>query len=48
MITSNPIFKHHLERLKSSTLNKFTMEDLARWISTNTYINGDPYSFVDH
>lgn len=48
MITAHPLFKHHLERLRSSTLNKFTMEDLARWISTNTFINGDPYSFVDH
>ena len=48
MITAHPIFKHHLERLKSSTLKKFTMDDLARWISTNTFINGEPYSFDSH
>ena len=47
-ITNSQIFKHHLDRLKSSTLNKFTLASLPEWITTNTSINGELYSFHDH
>lgn len=47
-ITTTSLFKNHLERLKSSTINKFTMDSLAAWIQSKTFINGENYSFVDH
>jgi len=47
-ITSTRLFKNHVERLKASTLNKLTMSDIPKWITTNTYINGELYSFTDH
>lgn len=47
-ITKSQLFKNHLERLKSSTLNRFTMESIPEWITTNTFINGEPYSYRDH
>lgn len=47
-ITTTSLFKNHLERLKSSTINKFTMGSLAAWIQSKTFINGENYSFVDH
>lgn len=42
------VFKHHLERLKSSTVSKYTAKDIARWICDNTFINGEHYSYKDH
>jgi ribosomal protein L37AE/L43A len=42
------IAKHHLDRLKAGTINKHSVKDLPKWISENTFINGDHYSFVDH
>lgn len=48
MSEQTALFRHHLERLKSSTLDKFTMESTPEWIKTHTFINGEPYSFTDH
>lgn len=47
-ITNTSLFKNHVERVKSSTLNKFTMASIPEWIVKNTTINGEPYSFKDH
>lgn len=47
-ITKTSTFKHHVERLKSSTLNRFTMASIPEWITKNTFINGEPYSYKDH
>lgn len=47
-ITESQAFKHHLERLKSSTINRFTLDSVPKWICENTFINSEPYSFVDH
>lgn len=47
-IVHTELFRNHLERLKGSTINKFTMDTMSEWISTKTKINGEPYSFVDH
>lgn len=47
-VTSTDLFRNHLERLKASTINKFTMESMAGWIEAKTFINGEPYSFTDH
>lgn len=47
-LLDSPVFLHHVERLKSSTLNKFTMETIPEWIVKNTFINGENYSFDDH
>ena len=40
--------KNHLERLKSQTTEKFTLDKVPAWIVTHTRINGSPYSFKDH
>jgi len=47
-VTDTALFKYHLERIKSSTLNKFTVETIPDWITTNTFINGENYSYIDH
>lgn len=47
-LTESDLFKHHIERIKGSTLKKFSIDDMARWISEKTFINGDSYSFTDH
>lgn len=47
-LLQEPIFKHHLERLKSATLQKHTVGMLPEWICKHTKINGSNYSFIDH
>jgi len=47
-ILQTTLFKNHFERLKGSTLDKFTMETMSEWICTNTFISGENYSFKDH
>jgi hypothetical protein len=47
-LTGTPDFKHHVERIKSATLNKHSLGSIPEWIEQNTFINGDPYSFKDH
>ena len=47
-IVHEPIFRHHLERLKSATLQKHTVGMLPEWICKHTKIGGSNYSFVDH
>ena len=38
----------HIERLRSATLNKFSVDTIPEWITTHTKIGGENYSFVDH
>ena len=40
--------RHHLERLKTSTIKKHSAGSIPEWICENTHINGSNYSFVDH
>lgn len=40
--------RNHLERLRSQTVDKFTVEKIPQWICTHTKIGGRPYSFKDH
>lgn len=40
--------KHHLQRLRSSTVSRTQRKDVARWIERNTTINGKPFSFKNH
>lgn len=40
--------RHHLERLRTSTIQKHSAASTPEWISENTFINGAHYSFVDH
>lgn len=40
--------KHHIERIKSATINRMSRKDIAQWITANTTIGGEPFSFVDH
>ncbi|VTU32222.1 Bacteriophage tail assembly protein [Variovorax sp. PBS-H4] len=45
---SDQITRLHLQRLKMATTGKLTRRDLAKWVETETFINGKPYSFKDH
>lgn len=47
-LADDPLFKNHVGRLKSATLNKHTAGTLPEWICEHTYIAGAKYSFVDH
>lgn len=47
-LSITPEFLHHVERLKSATINKLSMEHLPEWICKHTKLAGEPYSFIDH
>lgn len=38
----------HLQRIRSATTQKLGRKDLAKWIETNTFINGKHFSFAGH
>ena len=38
----------HIQRIRSATTQKLGRRDLAKWIETNTYINGKNFSFAGH
>lgn len=40
--------RNHLERIRSQTTDKFTVNQIPAWICKHTTINGNPYSFKDH
>lgn len=42
------MFKNQLQRLKAGTSQATAISEISRWISDNTYINGKPYSYVNH
>lgn len=42
------ITRDHLLRLRSSTTNQYTRSDLLRWVCTQTYLNGRPFSTKGH
>ena len=42
------IFKHHLERVRSQTLDKFTLDKIPGWIETHTTVGLDKFSFDRH
>lgn len=42
------LFEHHLQRLKSGASQATALSEVSRWISENTYINNQHYSYVDH
>lgn len=48
MPSHSSTFRHHVERLKAATLNKFTASSIPEWITRHTFIGGEPYSYVDH
>lgn len=39
---------NHLERIKSQTVERFSIEKIPEWICKNTFIEGERYSFKDH
>ncbi|MBT2326753.1 phage terminase large subunit family protein [Variovorax paradoxus] len=45
---SDEIWKRHVQRIRMATSGKLTRKDLAKWVETETYINGKKYSFKDH
>ena len=45
---SNVTWEAHLERLRAATTGKFSRKDIVRWIETNTFLKGEPFSFKDH
>ncbi|SPY08037.1 phage terminase large subunit family protein [Oligella urethralis] len=38
----------HLQRLKNQTINKFSLATIPEWISQNTRVNGNPFSYQGH
>lgn len=42
------IVAEHLDRLRTTVLKRYSMSALADWIEQNTFIGGQPYSFLDH
>ena len=42
------IARHHLQRLRTATIDKLDHTQLSKWIEQNTYLGGRPYSFVGH
>lgn len=40
--------QQHIERIKAATTNKLGRKDVAQWITTNTFINGKNFSFLNH
>jgi len=38
----------HLQRLRASTTNQYTRADLLKWVCTETYLNGRPFSTKGH
>lgn len=47
-MASDEILERHLQRLEMATTGKLTRKDLAKWVTTETFINGKPYSYADH
>lgn len=45
---TNDVAKDHLERVRVAVLGRHSMATLAKWITENTTLGGDPFSFVDH
>lgn len=41
-------FRFHLERLRSATVDAFSVRTIPEWIVKNTRLNGTPFSFKDH
>lgn len=44
----NSIERGHLERVKTSVMQKYGLTNIGEWICKNTKIGGKPYSFLDH
>lgn len=38
----------HYDRLHAALFNTYNLQDVVRYIETNTYLGGDRYSFKDH
>lgn len=43
-----PQLHQHLARLRSATVNRLDRTNLSKWVATNTYMNGRPFSFKNH
>lgn len=41
-------FKHHLDRLKTALLSKYSIHTVPKWIEENTHLGGMPFSYKDH
>ena len=42
------IFKNHLQALKAGASAATSIEELSRWVSENTFLEGRPYSYKYH
>lgn len=45
---SDPKVQEHLERLHAALFNTYDLQDVVRFIETETFLNGDRYSFKNH
>lgn len=48
MRITNDVAREHFERVNVAVYGRHSMATLARWITENTTLAGDPFSFVDH
>lgn len=46
-IVDTPEFGHHLQRLKSATIQALTPREVGVWLCRNTFHSGKPFSFVN-
>lgn len=45
---ADDIARLHLQRIRMATSGRLTRKDLAKWVETETFISGKPYSFFNH
>jgi hypothetical protein len=45
---SDPLFKAHIERLRSSVLQAYSFAQLPEWMEKHTKLKGKKFSFKDH
>lgn len=44
----NHVYALHLQRLKNQTVNKFSLETIPEWVSKNTRVQGNPFTYEGH
>lgn len=44
----NKYAQHHIQRLEATLLKRYSASQIARWLTDNTKIALDPFSFVNH
>lgn len=45
---SDGLFEEHYSRVRAAVLRQHTLGTIPRWITENTFLRGEPFSFRDH